>query len=842
MRSTSVPNGKALSAVAFLCVVALLPSAHAATITDLGTLGGTSSNATGINASGQVVGTSALAGDKVLHAFLYSAGRMTDLGTLGGTTSSARGINDSGQIVGNSSPSGDQPRHAFLYSGGVMTDLGTLAGGSSIANAINASGQIAGFSDLPGGTFDAFLYSGGVMKDLGTLGGSFSGAYGINAAGQVVGNAALTDFFPYHAFLYTGGRMTDLGTLGDNSGALAINDSGQVVGGSRVGGSFNRAFLYSGGTMKSLGTLPGDNQSNAGSINATGQIVGYSLGAESPFASRAVFYAGGTMTDLNSQLPAGSGWVLEFATGINDSGQITGYGMINGQRHAFLLTGVNIPQIPGQTITFGPLTTLAFGAAPFSLTATASSALPVSFASTTTAVCTVAGTTVTIVAAGTCSITANQPGNAGFSAAASVTQAFIVARASQTISFALVNNVVAGVAPFAALATAGSALPVTLTSSTAAVCSVSGTTVTVIAAGTCTITANQTGNANYLGATSVTQSFTVNAAGSTAQTITFGPLPDVTFGAAPVTLTATTSSGLTVTLAASPAAVCTVVAKTVTFVGGGACSITATQTGSATIGAATPVTQTFTVKAAAGGPTITLNSIGPASSSATTIQPGSWISLYGTNLAAATAIFKGDFPTSLGGVSVTINGRKAYLSYVSATQINMQAPDDTMTGKVSVTITNGVGSFTSTVTLAPVGPSWLLLDGTHVAAIIIRSDGKGAYGGGAYDIAGPTGTSLGYKTVAAKQGDVVALFGVGFGPTSPAVPAGQLFSGAAATTSSVQLTMGGASVTPSFTGLSGAGLYQVNVVIPAGLGTGDQSLLGIFSSNTTQSTVVISLQ
>ena len=91
-------------------------------------------------------------------------------------------------------------------------------------------------------------------------------------------------------------------------------------------------------------------------------------------------------------------------------------------------------------------------------------------------------------------------------------------------------------------------------------------------------------------------------------------------------------------------------------------------------------------------------------------------------------------------------------------------------------MTTANGSAASKVTLGPFGPSFSLLDGKHVAGIILRSDGSGAYGGGTYDIVGPTGTSLGFKTVAAKAGDVLELFGVGFGPTNPAVPAGKAFS------------------------------------------------------------------
>jgi uncharacterized protein (TIGR03437 family) len=246
--------------------------------------------------------------------------------------------------------------------------------------------------------------------------------------------------------------------------------------------------------------------------------------------------------------------------------------------------------------------------------------------------------------------------------------------------------------------------------------------------------------------------------------------------------------------------------------------------------------------APSGAPVITPGGIGPAFSSSTTIQPGSWVSIYGSNLASTTATWNGDFPTTLGGVTVTIDGKNAYLCYVSPTQINLQAPDDPTTGAVSVTVTNANGSWTATVTLGPVSPSFSLLDVRHVAGIILRSDGSGAYGGGSYDIIGPTGTSLGYQTVAAKAGDSIELFGVGFGPTSPSVPAGQAFSGAAATTNPVQLQIGTITVIPSFAGLSSAGLDQINLMIPAGLGTGDEALVATVSGLQTQPGVVISLQ
>jgi uncharacterized protein (TIGR03437 family) len=249
--------------------------------------------------------------------------------------------------------------------------------------------------------------------------------------------------------------------------------------------------------------------------------------------------------------------------------------------------------------------------------------------------------------------------------------------------------------------------------------------------------------------------------------------------------------------------------------------------------------------AAADTTTVSINPGGvvPVYSANTTIQSGSWISIYGNNLAPSLVTWTGNFPQTLGGTSVTINGKQGYLEFVSPGQINLQAPDDPgSSGTVPVVVTTQKGSATSTVTLGQFGPSFSLLDATHVAAIILRSDGSGANGGGTYDIVGPTGSSLGYPTKAAKAGDSIVIFGVGFGPTSPPVPAGQAFSGAAAATNPVQLIINGTTLTPAFAGLSAPGLFQFNLTLPTGLGTGDVPLVAAVGGVQTPSGVVISLQ
>jgi len=162
-----------------------------------------------------------------------------------------------------------------------------------------------------------------------------------------------------------------------------------------------------------------------------------------------------------------------------------------------------------QTISFAALPSQTIGAAPFTLSATASSGLPVSFTLAATAACSLSGSKVTILAAGTCSITASQLGNATYSAAASVTQSFTVGLLPQTITFGPLSDVTLGVAPFTVKATASSDLPVTFATTSVTVCSLSGSTVTIIGMGTCSIFATQPGNTTYAAAPLVTQTFTV---------------------------------------------------------------------------------------------------------------------------------------------------------------------------------------------------------------------------------------------------------------------------------------------------------------------------------------------
>jgi probable HAF family extracellular repeat protein len=239
-----------LLSAATLCAASTNASAAPVyTFTDLGTLGGTYSYATGINDAGQVVGYSHTIGNAAYYATLWNKAIASNLGTLpGGAYSDARAINNAGDVAGYSyTVSGTH--HATLWSGTTATDLGTLGGTHSYATAINTSGQVAGYSNTTGTyNFHATLWNGTTKTDLGTLGGASSYARSINTSGHVVGYADITGNAHQHATLWNGTTVTDLGTMGGtDSLAIAINDTDQVVGISYIAAA-QHATLWNGTT------------------------------------------------------------------------------------------------------------------------------------------------------------------------------------------------------------------------------------------------------------------------------------------------------------------------------------------------------------------------------------------------------------------------------------------------------------------------------------------------------------------------------------------------------------------------------------------------------------------
>jgi uncharacterized repeat protein (TIGR01451 family) len=252
-----------------------------------------------------------------------------------------------------------------------------------------------------------------------------------------------------------------------------------------------------------------------------------------------------------------------------------------------------------QTITFNALADKTYGDADFGISASASSGLTVSFAASGN--CTVTGSTVHITGAGSCTITASQGGDSNYNAASSVDRSFNIAKANQTITFGALSDKTYGDADFSVSATASSGLAVTFAAG--GNCTVSGSTVHITGAGSCTITASQGGDSNYNAAADVEQPFNIAKAN---QTIIFDPLNDKTYGDGDFSVSATASSGLPVSFAAGGN--CTVTGATVHITGAGSCTITASQTGDANYNAASSVDRSFNIAKANTTTTVTVSS------------------------------------------------------------------------------------------------------------------------------------------------------------------------------------------------------------------------------------------
>ena len=259
------------------------------------------------------------------------------LPSLGGPATEATAINAHGVLSGFSEVAFGIP-HAITFDAATATlvDLDP-SGPMSFGRALNDNGVVVG-SALVGAGLQAVRWASGVRTDLGTLGGVTSQAWGINDAGVIVGDSLDASNFA-RAFRHTDATgMVPMDSLGGwVDSARAVNASGVAVGyASAPGGSQWRAVRWSAaGTIAELGTL-GGTVSAAYGINSAGEIVGWSLDAAAQ--GRAFLVSGGVMVDLNSLLPAGSGWTLTHAYSINDAGQIVGAGVFEGRMRAFRLT------------------------------------------------------------------------------------------------------------------------------------------------------------------------------------------------------------------------------------------------------------------------------------------------------------------------------------------------------------------------------------------------------------------------------------------------------------------------------------------------------------------------
>ena len=203
-----------------------------------------------------------------------------------------------------------------------------------------------------------------------------------------------------------------------------------------------------------------------------------------------------------------------------------------------------------------------------------------------------------------------------------------------------------------------------------------------------------------------------------------------------------------------------------------------------------------------------------------TISSGSWIEIYGSNLSNTTrswddADFRGpQAPTELDGVRVSINNRPAFVAFISPNQINVQVPDAIAAVPATITVTNSNGvseevSVTAAVSAPGIlAPAVFLVNNVQYAAAL-HQDGA---------FVGAPGLIAGANFRPARAGDVITLYGVGFGATSPAQSSGQVVS-ALASLPSLAIRMGTADAIVQFGGLApGAiGLFQFNIIVPLGL-------------------------
>ncbi len=279
--------------------------------------------------------------------------------------------------------------------------------------------------------------------------------------------------------------------------------------------------------------------------------------------------------------------------------------------------GADAPSQSIQSINFTstPPSGAVVGGTAYTVSASSSSGLPVSFSidSSSAGVCTLSGATVSFVGAGTCTIRADQSGNASYQAAPAVSQSFAVNVAGQTISFTSSPPGGAGTGgpTYSVTAAASSGLAVTFSSGSPSVCNVSGSTVSFLSPGTCTVLANQAGNGSYSAAPQVSQSFAV-APGPQTITFTSAPPSGAYVGGPTYTVAATASSGLAVTFSSDSPSVCSVTGSTVSFAGTGTCIVRANQSGNASYQPAPQVQQSFTVVPPPSAQTITFTSSAPS--------------------------------------------------------------------------------------------------------------------------------------------------------------------------------------------------------------------------------------
>ena len=234
-------------------------------------------------------------------------------------------------------------------------------------------------------------------------------------------------------------------------------------------------------------------------------------------------------------------------------------------------------------------------------------------------------------------------------------------------------------------------------------------------------------------------------------------------------------------------------------------------------------------------PAIAANAIVNSASYTAPVAPGGFVTIFGANLSATQRTWTtsdfvgGKLPTSINGVSVTIDGKPAYIYYVTPGQIDLIPAADTTQGSVPVVVTNnGLTSVSSTVTLATTAPGCFISKNNYIAAI--HADGT---------LVGPT-TLFPNNSTPAKPGETISLYATGLGATNP-VEDGLVVTSAAPLVTVPAVTINGVPATVTMAAMTSSGLYQINVTVPAGTAAGDQAVVLTVGGNKTQAGALISV-
>jgi uncharacterized protein YhjY with autotransporter beta-barrel domain len=609
---------------------------------------------------------------------------------------------------------------------------------------------------------------------------------------------------------------------------MSLSSSGTLSGTPSVSGSFpftvqaTDAHAFTGSVNYTLIvnaiTVPGAPTGVSATAGAAQATVSFSAPASN---------GGATITGY-TVVSSPAGGVDSNAGTTNLSHAITG--LTNGTAYTFTVTATNsvgtgpasaasnsVTPKAAQTITFNNPGTQNFGTSP-TLTATASSALAVTFSSSTTGVCTItSGGALTFVTAGTCSINADQAGNGAYAAASTVTQSFTVAAVvpgAPTIGAATAGDTQVSVSFTSPSFTGGTSITgYTATSSPGGftgTCASSPCTVTGLTNGTAyTFTVTATNSAGTGAASAASNSATPAAS----QTITFSNPGTQNFGTSP-TLTATATSGLTVTFSSSTTGVCTITSGgALTTVSAGTCTINANQGGNTAYQPAPQVSQSFTVAAVVpGAPTIGAATAGDTQATISFGAPASngGASITGYTVISSPGAFTGTCASSPCTVTGLTNGT-AYTFTVTATNSTgtgaASAASNSVTplGGQTITFSNpGTQNFGTSPTLTATATSGLTVAFSSATAGVCTITSGGVLStvsAGTCTIdANQTGNGTYSAAPQVSQSFTIAAVV----PGAPAIGTATASSGQAAVAFTPPLSSGGVSIT-GYTAISSPG-------------------------------------